>query len=177
MRRGLYTTEFEPVVQIGDIVKLLPDSVFRGALYEVKKIVPYPVADIIDLGSISAKSEMDNYVEISQLSLPPNWFGQWRIELIDDFVIHDMRYRGRAGTMFWQLKEKAGWLSKMNGYGWLAEIFTFQDDKIYVRGKNIHDFDLPRARIKISGYAFNISVYTGEPKPFTRIPIGALRVE
>ena len=178
MRRGLYTVEFEPVVQIGDLVKLLPEDVFRGAIYEVKKIVPYPVAAVVDLGAISANSEMNSYKEVDRLKLPPNWFGQWRLRLIDDFVLSEMRYRGRAGTTFWALKERLGYLTKTTDREWIAEIFTFQDDKLYIKGKNIHGFDLPKARIEVSGYTFKVSIKT-EPveKPYTRIPIGALEVE
>jgi len=176
MRRGLYTVEFEPVVQIGDYVELLPQTVFKGVKYEIVSIVPYPTAAVIDLGTISANTEQTSYREVTELKLPPNWFGQWRLKLIDDFIVSEMKYGGIAGNMFWSLKERVGWLDR-EADGWFTEIFTFQDDKLYIKGRNIHSFNLPKARIKVSGYAFKVEITSIPPdKPYTRIPIGALEV-
>ncbi len=178
MRRGLYTVEFEPVVQAGDYIKLFPEDVFGNTLYVVAEPpVAYPVAAVVDIGPIDPNGET-SLVEIDDLALPPNWIGQWRMMLVDDFKISEMRYRGKAGQAAFALKNNVGFVTKESAKdGWLTEFFTWRDDKIYVRGYNIHDFKLGKARIKFSGYAFKIEPVTGMvEKPYTRIYIGFEKV-
>ena len=180
MRRGLFTLDFEPVVQAGDYVKLFPKDVFGDTMYEVvEPPVAYPVAAVIDLGAIDANTVQTSFTEVTGLELPANWMGQWRLKLIDDFKIYEMRYKGTAGSMAYALKGSSGFLTKESSKNnWLTEFFTWQDDDVYVRGENFHDFDIGRARILVSGYAFKLEIARGAvEKPYTRIYIGFERVE
>ena len=173
MRRGLFTLEFEPVVQIGDIVKLIPKPEPEIEFWEIVWIEAVPEV-IKDFGSISASTEKE-LTKVTELELNKREFGQWRIELLDDIEITEIRYGGKTVTPMWSLKSGLGKLSA-RAMNLMTEFFTWEDKEIWFKVKNPTKYSISTSRVLFRGYVFQVKPYMAKPPAYTRIPLGSRKV-
>lgn len=174
----LYKREFEPIVRIGENVKLiLPGKPVYGRVEYVEQIQPF----IVNLGSIPAANPTQWPAigvsrELHELDLGGSEFGQWRLALLDDFMLDvDLpsatgRFVRRGGSTF------VSRLSVLRDQ--FTEIYTYGRDYVpKVTPLNPNFYPLDMARLLVAGYRYVIEVLPTIPHEYTVIPVAGRQTE
>ena len=169
-RAILYRTDFEPIVNIGDAVAILGVDKVAGKFFEVLWVgeVPELLHDFGNLSSGDTKTE-----EIDEVKLNDYEFGQWRIEVVSNLVIQEVRIGGEQAIPLWRTKNYVGYLSRSLSYPNLGEFFSYEDQSVYMKVKA--NENLTNSYIKFMGFIYVLEPIGYKPEVYTRIPIGGRR--
>jgi len=174
----LHAEKFEPVVRIGENVKLIGSSE-EDVIYG-KVVFIEPIQEIIiNLGSLNA-ADANNYptpgteYDLDELKMGADEFAQYRIYVLDDFLLEIKhpaavsRFNTKTGPT------KLPTVARLFGKDNFAEIFIYEDEVPKVRPYSILFKSLDVARIKVMGFRYVIEKLESEPKEYTAIPVAGL---
>lgn len=170
-----YKESFEPVVRINDNVKLiLTDGIIYGRVTYLEQIEPI-IIDLAESSPLPAVSSSTtpiapgNQYELSDIELGENEFGQWRMKLLDDFLL-EMRlppavtkHVVRSGSTYLSML-----ISNIPNMG---DFFTYKDKVPTVIPYNIRFETMDMARIMVYGFRYIIERIHEEPENYTSIPV------
>ena len=167
-----FKKEFEPVVRIGENVKLLLPN--NGELYGRVTYYEQIQPQVIDLGSIGASTpttwpQTGSPKKLEEIELGDREFGQWRMMLLDDFLIE---FNIPAATGKFVVKSGKTYISRLSAIKEnLLEFFTYKDVVPTLVPLNPNFFDMEVARIMVFGWRFIIEKLERPPESYTVIPI------
>lgn len=193
----VYYEHFEPVVRIGEFVAVFLGRTTTGSTYAYGRVAYIePIQpQVIDLGPLPAASPQlypapGNQVVLDQLKLGDYELGQWRIELLDDFLLE---VRLPAAVDKWTTLNGATYASQLDAvHSNMLELYTWEHDTYIpsVRPLNVKFWQMPSARIVVYGFRYVLDevqrrpdgsyviVRTGQvlpaTTPMTIIPVAAL---
>ncbi len=182
MQYVVYSKEFEPIVKLGEYVAVLIGRGPTGYSYVYGKVrYSEPIQpQTVNLGPISAATTSTYPMpgteqELDKIKLGHYEFGQWRLEVLDDFAFN---FRIPAAVYKWLTLNGATYATELSNIkGNLLEFYTFQDNYVpYITPVNIRFKDMELARINVYGFRYVLEKITAPPPntPFTIIPVAAI---
>ncbi len=170
-----YKLTFEPVVRINDNVKLiLTDGTIFGKVTYLEQIEPI----IVDLAASSALPAVSsstspvapgNQYELDDIELGENEFGQWRLQLLDDFLLE---IRLPPAVTKHVVKNGATYMSIFaSTLPSLGDFFTYKDKVPTLIPYNVRFETVDMARVMVYGFRYIIERLPSEPDNYTSIPI------
>jgi len=170
----LYREKFDPIVRIGEYVGIL-DGTRQLGIYQVTYIEPIqPI--VINLGPLSAPASIAEYPKpgndktLSEIDLGERELGQFRIKLLDDFMLEV--YQPASTTRF-NLRNGPTRVSILSP-GNFVELFTISDErKIKVKPYNIRFEPMQLARIMIYGFRYVLKEVKERVREVTWVIVGA----
>ncbi len=172
----LYKKEFEPIVKIGDYVKLYLGTGSKPVYGRVVYIEPIQPM-VKDLGPLPAASTSTwpmpgPTTRLDEMKLGSSEWGQWRLVVLDDFLL-DVNLPG-AMPKYQTASEQTPVSPLDNAIGkeQLAEIYTYGSEYVpTVQPLNPLFTEQPVARIMMYGFRYVISQVSAEPEKYTVIPV------
>jgi len=172
----LYKREFEPVVRPLENVAIV-DSLDESKWIFGKVLFIEPLQEqTINLGELGA-ADKDNYPtpgstkELTELKVGENEFAQYRIYVLDDFLLE---VKQPSAVSRFVNKEGATKIPKFIARDNFAEIFVYEDEVPTVQPYAILFTSLPMARIKVMGFRYVLQPLREKPREFTVIPVGGI---
>lgn len=170
----LYKEAFEPIVRIGENVKLaLMESVKFGRVRYVEPIQP----QIIDLGPIPAPStpaeipKPGSSRELTELNLGDMEFGQWRIVLLDDILL-EVNIPAAVGKFITKARKTlVSRASNILSGSHFTEVYTYKDTVPTVVPYNPGFYAVASSRILVHGFRYVFEELDEEPREYTTIPV------
>lgn len=169
----MYNPEFRPIVKIREHIRLFPDRHQKAGYYYVEYIEPlHPITS--NFGALAANTEGSD-TEMTDLYVNAGDLAQWRVYLLDDFVItvkqplSDTRYAAKSKVT---TLSKRGQDSPMNKELPRNEIFVVEDEKVYFRPSNPTQYSQYRQRILCEGYRYVIVKLASKPDVWSDVVIG-----
>jgi len=167
-RTILFKKDFEPVVNIGDIIKVLGVAELRDKFFEVVWIEPAPMVEH-DFEELSSGEESGDTV-IDELKLDEGELGQWRLTVVDNLYIKSLRIGGRNMIPLWSTKDDRGKIDRSIEYLNMTEFWTYKNIDVYMNV--VANEDLTTSRVRFYGWIYSIEEVTKRPEYYTRIPVG-----
>ena len=176
----LYKHELEPIVKIGDYVKLFLGT--RGAVYGKVVYIEPLQPRVKNLGPLDAASTgtwpmPGPSIKLNEMALGGREWGQWRLVVLDDFLLN-VNVPGAMPK--WQTRDAQtpeSLLDSAIGRDQLVELYTYTDEFIpTVQPLNPLFESQPLARILFYGYRYVIEPVRNEPEKYTVIPVGGYPV-
>jgi len=165
----IYLTDFEPVAQIDQFIKLIPDNAF----YKVTWIEPIP-AVIKDFGPMSALSSLTDQ-EVEEIYLDDGRLGQYRAIPIDDVYITVSQPRAAKK---YALRNYTSSLTQLAVPMYpdlnILEFFQMEDREIYFTVVNPLYANQPSSRVMFAGYQFELEEVSRVPEKYTVVPVQAI---
>ena len=173
----LYEKDFEPIVRPDENVKLLlPQGHIYGRVVFVEPLQPI----VVDVGPLKAAGPsswpaVGTSKELDELELGSNEFGQWRMLVLDDFLVE---FRLPAAMGRFVTKNGATYVSKLSTLlaknSGITEFYTYSDQVPQVVTYNPNFYDLLTARMVFAGFRYVFEPLREEPKEYTVIPTAGM---
>lgn len=148
----IFEPDFKPIQRENGFIKTLPREDFFKVLY-VEPLVELPPRDF---GSVNANTNLADQ-EYTQLYMNDGELGQYRLIPIDDIVITvnqpraQVRFANRNVTgRITRFQEPPLWSKRYN----LAELFVFEDDKVFVSINNPTNYVQQKTRVQPIGFRY-----------------------
>ena len=167
-RAILFRKDFEPVVNIGDVIKILGLEKTKDKFYEVTWIEPAPMV-IKDFGALTSGDESGNAL-VDGLKLDDSELGQWRLTIVDNIYIKSLRIGGINKIPLWSTKNSRGYPDRTIEYLNMLEFWTFEDIDVYMNV--VAKEDLATSEVMFYGFIYSVEEYPHRPDVYTRIPVG-----
>jgi len=166
MGEGAFAYEFSPVARVGENLFLIP----LNRYVTIKYIEPIP-GKIIDFGSLDA-GESTPTTELTDMEMPEDEIGQYRIKVLDDITVtvYQKRGVGRFSTknVLYPITPDSDTLSS---HANSTEIFVYGDDAPWVQVTNSGTVPILKSRIWIQGFRYVVETLEEAPAKYTAIPI------
>lgn len=166
----VHKVAFEPVVRVDENVKLLAERPIFGRVTFVEPLQP----QVIDLGALPAAAPAawpapGAQRELSELKLGEREFGQWRLLILDDFLL-EVRLPAATGRFVTKAgPTRASRLSLAKEQ--LLELYTYRDTVPTVQPLNPNFSALEMSRLLVAGFRYVFEVLERAPKEYTAIPV------
>jgi hypothetical protein len=157
-----FKKDFEPVVNVGEALKLMPIEKFFTPIF----IEPIPMIEK-NFGSFTAGETRT--VELDFLYMPRNELGQFRFVPVDNIVVKTFK---QPRYPKWITKNTSGILTQSTDYInaltenlQLTEFFQFEETKAFL--DLYAPSNLSTSRIRFYGYRLVLEELKEEPKVYT----------
>lgn len=162
-----YKKDFEPVAQIDEVIKIVPDNVF----YRVKNIVPLPTF-IHNFGSLGANATDTEAIDIVRstvrIEMPKGFLAQFRLKVIDNF---ELIFRQPINTTRYTTVHTTFVVSPDTVQDNLTEFYQFENRSAGIIRRNPTGTALTSTRVMFYGFKFELEQVSPSPK-YIPVPVG-----
>ncbi len=168
----VFDPEFAPVQRENGFIKILPAGKFFRVLY-VEQLAELPAKDH---GTVAAETTLSDQ-EYTDLYVNDDELAQFRLIPLDDILVGmnqpraQTRWAGKNATgRLTQFQAPPTWSLRYN----LAEIFNFEDDKLFLQITNPTKDAQQRTRVQPLGFRYVLEASQVQPQ-YVAVPTAGWR--